>query len=184
MQFNLFLVLGLAASAIAAPVQLETRDTAVIDASVRRISNALTRLDSAFKSRRPGGDVREAEKSTDNFLVLHREVVEELRFGSREVRRGPNVNAFEALQLYQRVDGVTKLLQSVVDGWKDSKRIVVTAGKKNVVLDELLTASEASQQFAEAIIQKLPLLEQGAGQTFKQQHFRILETAITEYKKK
>jgi hypothetical protein len=182
MRLTIIPFLCLLGSVIAIPIELAPRDSSVIERSLKRVLNSMTKLDNGMKQRRSGGDTREAQKETNGLVQLGKDLVEELRLGSREVRRGPAVNSFEAIALLQGIDNLTRVLQSITNGWIDSKRMVLAAGSKATVLNLLLDASEGSTVFSDAIISKLPLLEQTLGQQFKTTFTMIIEMAIKEYR--
>jgi hypothetical protein len=183
MRFTLIPLVCLIGSVVAAPLKHTARDLAVIDGSLRRIGISLSRLENGMKSRRPGGDSIEAERETNGLLSLNRSVVDEVRLGSRDIRRGPGVNVVEATALASSIGGLIKQTQRVMDGWIDSKRMVVVAGKRNIVLDELLSHSDAVAVLADAIIFKLPGTNQGLGQQFKVAINKVIESAISAYKR-
>jgi hypothetical protein len=117
------------------------------------------------------------------LIARNHDLIEDLRFGSREIRHGPSVNSYEALLLMQSVGSITQGLQSAVNGWIDSKRLIVAAGRKAVVLDELIAAEEASDVFSDAMIAKLPVLNQPLAQQFKANVNRIIGLAVADYKR-
>src|ERR1700712_2075210 len=107
MRFSILPLVCLLGSVIATPLQLSPRDSSVIESSLKRVLGSMTKLDNGMKKRKSGGDSREAQKETNALVSLGRDLIEELRFGSREVRRGPAVNSFEAIALLQGIDTLT-----------------------------------------------------------------------------
>lgn len=182
MRFSLVAITCLVGSTIASPVSLESRDVTVIDASFKRITNSLNKLTAGFNQRASGGDSKKAEQETNKLLNLAQTSLEECRFSAREIRRGPNVNAFEAVGLLNMVNSLTSQIRTVVDGWVDAKRMVQAGGKKAAVLNALLDASEATTNLGDAIISKLPVLDRPLAQQFQSAFVRVYETAITDYK--
>lgn len=190
MRFTFFSVACILGSAIAAPI--ETAETAVTATSdIKLVANYFARLtttlgsiDSAMRSRPSGGDTAEAQRQTDNLLSLTNKAIEELRLGSRDIRRDqPTIGSLEGMTLMTPLNNLSTQLQRVADGWTSSKDMVVAAGKKSAVLNTMLDASEATIVFSDAIIQKIPLVEQYIGQGYKTQFMNIIEKTIQIYKK-
>jgi hypothetical protein len=183
MRFNVFIVLGLASSAIASPLPPSKRDSRVIDASIKRVTNSLQRLVLEFKQRKPSSTAQDMDRIATALISRNRDLIQDLRFGSREIRRGPSATSYEALLLMQSAASITQGLQGAVNGWIDAKRVIVMAGRKAAVLDELIAAEEASDVFSDAMIAKLPVLNQPLAQQFKTNVNRIIDLAVADYKR-
>jgi hypothetical protein len=183
MHFKFFSVTCLLGSVIALPVQLTTRDLSVIDAALRRVSDSMTRLNTAISTVPPFKDANEADYQINTILSFSKGLIEELQFGAANIRRGPTVNTIEAISLPAKVDSLGRLLQSVVSGVIKIKSRAVAAGRKPWVLEELINASAAMGSFFDAVLGKLAPLEQVLTAATKQQFLRTLDSAILEYRR-
>jgi hypothetical protein len=183
MRLTLLPVACLLGSAIAAPLDLVERDTAVIERAIARVTRSTTRLDQALRSLPRGGSTQEADRYTNDLLAMGREVIEDLHLGSREIRRGPMVSPMENVKILDSVDALTKWLQSAMSGWVNAKTMVVAAGRKATVLDHLMSTSEAAASFGEVWVSKLPVTYKALAVLVKDRHQVIIEVAVREYRK-
>jgi hypothetical protein len=179
MRFCYFPTLLFAATSL---VQLVTADLSRVELSLKRISAALTDLDAGIKNIPGGGDTSEAQRQTSNLLSVARVAIDELRLGAREIRRGPNVGAWEGLTLLPSLNSLSTQLDSSSKGWVYAKPMVRAAGMTQTVLELLMDASEATLVFSDTIIGKLPYIEQPLGTTYKNQFVAIIEKSVAEYK--
>jgi hypothetical protein len=181
MRFTFLSVACLLGSAIAAPVpvDLAPASTAVVDNALRSVANALGALDNAMRSRPPGGSAEEASRITDYLLGLSNNAISQLRNGANDVRsRQANLGAWEGLTLVPTLTSMTAQLQSVMNGWTDSKAMVIAAGRYDQALSVLYEAADRTNIFADSIINKLPWGEQTLGGTYKSQFTRIFDNTI------
>jgi hypothetical protein len=136
-----------------------------------------------MKSRKSGGDSYEAQSETNRLILLTNNVLQELWYGERDIKRGPSVNAVETVILIQSVNNLTNMVKIAANGWIDSKRMVVAGGKKFEVLELLLNASQGTSNYCDAIISKLPAFDQPLAVSWKTPLISLIESAISEYKR-
>jgi hypothetical protein len=183
MRIHTLPVICLLACAIASPIQLVTRDARVIVQSLEGISRTLSKLEYGMSRVPSGGSIEEARKITDYLLGLQSEYIEDLRRGQREIRRAPMAAAGDIPRLISLVDEVGNRLQPCMIGWIKSKTMVVAARQKDIVLERLLTTSDAMLVFSEAAISKLPPPTQGIASMLKNQHGIYIENAVSAYRR-
>jgi hypothetical protein len=175
-------VLLLLGNVIALSLPLVPRDASVITASLKRVITSLTELENGMKQRRQGGTMDEAVLETNGLIRLGRGVVEELRFGSREIdQKSQTLNIIEATSLYVSIDNLTTVLRNDMNGWIDSKKMVVAAGKTNEVLNLLRDASSASRAYSDSIQKRLGSWEQPVAQLTKGEFQQIIDKAVAAY---
>jgi hypothetical protein len=187
MRFTFLSVACLLGSAITAPIPVEqaASSTAVVDSALRGVANALRDLDSAMRSRPPGGSAEEASRITDYLLNLSNNAIIQLRNGANDVRsRQANLGALEGLSLTPTLNTMTSQLQNVMSGWTDSKAMVIAAGKYDVTLSTLYEAADRTVIFADSIINKLPWGEQTLGGTYKTQFTKIFDNTIKVWQRR
>jgi hypothetical protein len=183
MRFNIISAVCLVGSVIATPIELTTQDISVVDAAMRRVSSTMQNLDIALRRLGPYKDAGEADAQITWVLPYAQGLIDDLRFGSREIRRGPTVNTAEALSLPQKTDTMFKQLQSVITGVRSARPIAIAAGKKLWVLDTLMNGSDAMREFFDAIISKLGPVEAGLSLGTKQQFLRAFDAVVQEYRR-
>jgi hypothetical protein len=177
------LLLTSAATATAEPTNLAPNDLSVFDRSLSRVSNALSSFDNALRTIPAFRDAADADFQVNTLLTYSGAVINELRNGAQDIRRGPNINTLEAISLPVKVDSLQRQLQSVITGVVRIKNRAVAAGKKLWVLDELQQASAATAGFFDATLTRLGPLEQSLTLSTKQQFLRIIDAAILEYRR-
>jgi gas vesicle protein len=181
MHLSSILVAVLIGGAIAAPTQLIERDSSVADAAFKRILKSMTKLDDAMKKRPRDGDEADARKISNNFIELAKEGMDEVRFSTREVRRGPAISQSEAIKLALAIPAIGDTFKSITKGWIDSKDMIVLAGLKKQIKALLVEGSEGLIGFTEAVITKLPKIDQKMAQLMKTAFVDVLEPAISTY---
>jgi hypothetical protein len=183
MHFGFLLLLSPLGISLASPIGLEARDVSVFHKSLDRIVATLSRLDVALKSVPSGGSSDQARIIATDLIRLDRNYVEELRLGSRDIRRSAFVPMTESVKLTESLEKFRARLGSTMTGWVNAKNMVTAAGKKAEVLDTLLTTSEATASFHEASITKLSGPLHQAVTRSKTFQAGIIETAIMAYKR-
>jgi hypothetical protein len=172
----------LLSSAIAAPIETAAQSTAVVDNALRSVANSLTRLDQAMKSRPYGGSVEEAAQITDTLLQLSNVVISDLRNGANDIRsRQATLGTLEGLSLVPSLTSMASNVQSVMNGWADSKKMVVAGGRYDIAVQTLFEAQDRTSIFADAIIAKVPWGEQTLAGTYKTQFTNIIMGCIKVY---
>jgi hypothetical protein len=166
---------------LTAPIQSTALDATAADAAFKRISNSMAKLAATMKSRPDGGSEEQAQQITNKYIELAKEGLEDVRFSTREVRRGPSITQTETLKLAMAIDPIGNTFKSITKGWIDSKEMIVAAGAKKQVKSLLVEGSEGLIGFTEAVISKLPKIDQRLAQVLKNQFVDVLEPAITAY---
>jgi len=146
------------------------------------LSSDIKRLDNDLKAVRP--KQAEPKGQINNLLADDWEITNELKLSAQEIRRAASITAVESVTMITSVRKLSPLTQSVVDGWIDAKPMVKNAGRTRDVLNALLNASDAMAEFSDAIVSRLPKLEQALGTAYKSQMSSIVDGAIDEYRKR
>lgn len=176
--FSLAFLIG---SVLTAPTRSTALDSTIAEAAFKRISSAMAKLDTAMKSRPTGGTQEEAREMTDKFISLAKEGLDEVRFSTREVRRGPSITQAETLKLSMAIDPIGNTFKSIAKGWISSMEMIIVAGAKRQVGTLLIEGSEGLIGFIDALIGKLPKIDQWLAQSLKNQFVDVLEPAIAAY---
>jgi hypothetical protein len=174
----LFCLLG---SAISLPIDLAP-NVVPAEAYFPKLVTTLSRLENALKTIPPGGSLEEAAGRTNDLVRTQAEYSNTLRDAARDVRRGQNMVPTDGMRMISSIQQVGKLLQSTSTGWVHAKEMVVAAGKRNDVYQELINASDATSIFGDAFVAKMPPAVQSRGKSFSKDCTSYLEAAIKAYK--
>ncbi|KAF2432045.1 hypothetical protein EJ08DRAFT_648431 [Tothia fuscella] len=180
---TLFAAVCLVGSVVAAPVELASRDSRVIDAALKRVSAAMKKLSDEMKVQapwRPKGGA-DPNKQTITLLALDWEIGEELRYQTDLISRGPNVNIVEATALTNQLNAILPSAQSITDGWNELKPMIKAANKRNDVYQQLKKDSIATKGFSDAMQSKMPYIAQPIGSLYKGSLVSIVETAVADF---
>ena len=180
MRFFLLPALCLVGSAIASTVV--PQDTSVIERYVASLTRSLGLLDDAFRQIPPAGDPALALQITEYLIKTQAEYVETLRVGSRDIRFGPSAVQGEMTRLKNLINAEGKVAQAVMTAWIRQKDMVVAAGKREAVLDQLVQAADGAVVFSEVVNLKLPKSSSRDGATFKVQFGGNIEMTINAYR--
>jgi len=180
MRFFLLPALCLVGSAIASATA--TQDTSVIERFVASLTRTLGLLDDAFRQIPPTGDPALALQITEYLIKTQADYVEALRVGSREVRFGPSVTQQEISRLKNLINAEGKVSQAVFSAWARQKDMVVAAGKREAVLEQLIQASDGAIVFSEVVSLKLPKSSSRDAAAFKVQFSGNIEATIDVYR--
>jgi hypothetical protein len=179
MQLSLLPIVCLFASnVIAAPVESTTTDLKDINLATQHVTDALKRLDAAFNSINPRDD---AGRTLNELLNIDKFLQSEIITGTGVVKRAPNVGAVEAVSLIANFQTITDLVGKTTDGWYNARAMVKKAGKRDAVYRELKDTSDASLQFSDAVISKLPYLYQPVATLAKNRNTALIKGALEEY---
>jgi hypothetical protein len=165
-------------SVFAAPATETAADLRDITLATSHITDALKRLDAAFNSISPRDD---AGRVINELLNIEKFIESETLTGVGVIKRAPNVGAVEALQLITIITTITDLVAKTSDGWYDARNVVKRAGKRDAVYRQLKAAADASTQFSDAMISKLPVLYQPAGILAKNRNANLIKGALEEF---
>jgi hypothetical protein len=186
MQFGLLTLIVLIASVAALPFErtLATRrDTSVIDVYLTRMSADLQVLKLDLRGLPSGGSREIANQRALNLLDELKKLGRTMEAGINAVRGGPSVTALETIGLTGSVTSMSSLVSDVTAGFntENTKRMIWFAGKKeaqNSFAQELARNSKAYSNFANALISKLPVLEQGLAGILKSGVGALVEPAV------
>lgn len=180
---KVFATLCVVGSALAAPVDLETRDARVIEAALKRVSTVMKDLDREMKVMAPWNKRSGADpvKQTVKLLALDWEIGAELRASTKPVASSPSVSLIESTGLVTQINGVSTIAQSIVDGWNELKPMIKAAKKENDVYQQLKKDSIATKEFSEAMNSRMPYIAQPIGSAFKNSLVNIVETAVADF---
>jgi hypothetical protein len=199
MHFGFFSVALLFGSVIASPVEtqlhakntlvtdeknLRTRDTSVIDRYIKRMTDQLTYLKNTIRSLPSGGTQDDANRGAMQLLDLHKRLNNDMRDGAREIRKGPSVNAIEAVVLLTGINSFSNLISDVVLSMtsENVKRMIWTAGKQDAqkrFYSELVAAQDACIAISDAMMGKMPLIDLAAANIIKNSFVSLLEPAVS-----
>jgi hypothetical protein len=178
--FNILLFFFVFNTTSSLPIELGSQ-VVPAEAILPKIVSALTKLDSALKSIPNGGSFEEAEGRATELIRLQMEYTNIMRDGSRDVRRGQNMLPPDGMRMIQTIYQVGSLLQSTTSGWVRAKAMVVAAEKRPSAYQGLLTASDATAQFTDTFVSKMPAAVQSRGKSFAKECIGYLEAAIKAY---
>jgi hypothetical protein len=164
--------------------QIITRDTSVIDKYIKKVSDDLENIKTTIRALPSGGTQEDANYHALRLLDKYKALNNDIRNGARDIRRGPSVNVIETAILLTGVNSFASLITDAVNAimTENAKRMIWTAGKQDAqqrFFIELENASEACTNFGDALVSKLPLLEQGVASLFKTAFVNLIEPAVT-----
>jgi hypothetical protein len=182
-----FLPLGLLIGSVAAyPTATPTvtrRDTSAIDNSLSRISANLQTLKYTIKTLPSGGSWEAANQKAQTLLDQLRTLDRTLESAVTAVKKGPTVGALEAVYVAAEVSTMSNLVSDVTTGFntENTKKMIWYAGKKEAqsqFAQELARNSKVHDQFAAAIISKLPAMNQGLAGGIKSAFGALIQPAV------
>lgn len=168
-------------SVLASPLDLAAQNARIIDSAVKNIQASLKGLSLAIKSLDPAlrGDIVRQEQNIERRA---QDVTQVMQEGTRNVRRGPNVDPREAAALVPVIEGLTITTQETVNTWIGAKRTIVKSGGKDAVLRILRTQELAADEFTDAMLSKMPEIIKYAGRAYGQRTKTIMEAAVRDYR--
>jgi hypothetical protein len=185
MHLGIFSVALLCSSVFALPIdkQLASRDLTVIDKYFKSISSDLNMIKSTIKGLPNGGSESIANIHAKRLLDQYTQLNHDIKEGSLAVKKGPGVFTLELVPLTTSLTSFSSLTTDVVNGMmsENTKRMIWTAGKKQAqdrFAQELANASGTVTSFGDAIISKLPILEQGIANWAKSIFLGIMEPSV------
>jgi hypothetical protein len=164
--------------------QLKTRDTQVIDRYIKKISDDLVVIKNTIRGLPSGGTQEEANDHALRLLDQYQKLNKDIRDGSRDIRRGPSVTYIETALLLTGVNSFATLITEAVNAimTENAKRMIWTAGKQDAqkrFYTELVSASEGCTNFGDAMVSRIPGLDQGVATIFKNAFINLIEPAVT-----
>jgi hypothetical protein len=182
-----FLTLSVLLGSVAAlPITtpyLARRDTSVIDRYLARMSSDLQVLKSSLNALPKGGSQEVANQKALTLLEQLKSLGRTMETGTTAVRSGPSVLALETLGLTTRATSMSNLINDVTTGFnsENTKKMIWFAGKREAqyqFADQLSRNSRANRNFATALIERLPMLEQGLAGVLKTALGALVEPAV------
>jgi hypothetical protein len=162
---------------------LESASAPPIEDAIRGAGRAFEALDNYMQNIRRDLN-RDAGQKIETAINLQRKVVDELRRGGRDVRRGNTINGQEQIKLRDWMQALTALYKRTTEEWISLKQTVVATGHRNNVLTTLLDLSEATLNFAEAAQSKIvSLIGPQAVTPTKNIQIAYVENAILSYRR-
>jgi ribulose kinase len=150
MQLSAILSLALAASVSAVPI---AQDLPTILSSIGAISTALTTFDTAVKGLTETTNVATATVELNSKSAA---ILAALKDGTTKVSGTTPVTLTEAIQLASKSSELSKGANGVVDTLIAKKAIFEKAGQSATVLKQLQDQLAATNDFAKALVSKLP----------------------------
>jgi hypothetical protein len=147
-----------------------------------RLVSVLGRMDSALKVIPAGGSFEEASGRTNDLINMQMEYENILHSGAAAVRAGQGMLPPDGMRMIPTLQEIKRLLDSASTGWIRAKQMVVAAGKKNEVYQQLIMASDSTSIFGDAFVAKMPPAAQTVGKSFSKACKGYLEGAIKVYK--
>jgi hypothetical protein len=147
MQFNILLLcLYLTEVAISIPYRLTTRQVTsgvtTLEDSFRGAGTALESLENELKTWRIGTSASDITHA----VQTQQRVIDELRLGSREIRRGGTISLAQSVSHLNWVNTFSNIMGSTMSAWISLKNVVTAARQQPTVLSSLLDLSEARPQ--------------------------------------
>jgi hypothetical protein len=184
MRFTILPILAVSviSNVLAAPTVLAGRDTSVIENGMKRVTTSLRQLAVEIRilnPNRPQDLILKQEAAIDSMAD---EVVRVLQDETRNIKtRAATVGAVEVLRLTEGINAVQAATKEVTDAWVEAKPTVLRLNGKQNVQNILKKSHAASDEFIEAIISKLPMLDRVLGQVAGQRSKEMLHHALTAY---
>jgi hypothetical protein len=150
MQIIALLSIALAATATAAPI---VQDLPTILNSITAISSALTAFDTSIKGLTETTNVATA---TVDLNAKSAAILTALKDGTTKISAGTPVSLTEAIQLASKSAELSKGANAVVDALISKKPIFDKAGQSATVLSQMQDQLTATNDFAKALVSKLP----------------------------
>jgi hypothetical protein len=169
-------------SSIAAPTSLVTRDTAMIEISIRSVQTSLQNLATLIK----GLDSHVGPKLNEHIsMITHHgeELSSVTRRSTNDIQKAPNIGLTEAPGLLPSVQGLLDATSKSVDAWIASKNTILKSGGKDAVRHILENQKVDSQNFQKALVDKLPYaIGLTLGQSYATSVVKNIERGITAFK--
>jgi hypothetical protein len=172
--------------AVASPItspDLARRDTSVADAYLAKISADLLVLKATLNGLPRGGNQDVANQKALTLLDQLRTLGRTMETATSAVRGGPSIFVMESIGLTGKTNSMSSLVRDVTAGFntENTKHMIWYAGKREAqyqFADELSRISRAYGNFAGAMIEKLPVLEQGIAGVFKSALGALIDPAV------
>jgi hypothetical protein len=184
MRFTILPILAasIVSNVLAAPVTLATRDTSIIEQSMKKVTSSLRQLAveiHLLNANRPQDLIIKQEAAIEGKAA---EVIRTLQEEGRTIKaRSAVVGSVEAIKLIDGINTLQAATKEVTDAWVEAKPTVLRLNGKQNVLSILQRSNVASEEFIDAIISKLPMLDKALGQMTGQKSKDMLHRAMAAY---
>jgi hypothetical protein len=163
--------------------QLATRDTSVIERAHKALTSDLNMIKSTIRGLPSGGSESIANMHSRRLLDQYVQLNNDIRDGAYNIRKGPSVGQVETLMLSTTIGAFTTLISEVTTGMtsENTKRMIWTAGQRAAqdrFAQELATSSAAVTMYGDAIISRLPVIDQLVANTFKSAFLNLVEPGV------
>jgi len=175
MQITALLSIALAATATATPI---FQDLPTILSSITAISSALTTFDTAIKGLTETTNVATA---TVELNAKSGAILTALKEGTTKIAASTPVSLTEAIQLASKSAELSKGANAVVDALISKKPIFDKAGQSATVLKQMQDQLVATNDFAKALVSKLPAAVASVGNAQAKQASDGLARGITAF---
>jgi hypothetical protein len=179
--FNFLPLVCLVGVAFSSPIELAT-EAVPAEAYFPRLVSILSRIDSSLKTNPSGGSFEEASRRTNELGMMQAEFKNILLEAKDAVQRGQNMLPPDGMRMMSSIQEVRRLIESTSSGWVRAKPMVVAAGKRTDVYQELIRSSDATTLFGDAFVAKMPPAVQSRGKSFSKDCKGFLEKAILAYR--
>jgi hypothetical protein len=175
MRFGLFSIAFLLGSAVARPtaLQLDRRDTTVIEAHLKKLTADLTILKNTLKTLPTGGDKAAADREAKKLLSQLVDHNRDQRDGAVGIKRTQPMKMGEDGRVVSEINALSNLMHDVLGGFatENTKKMIWTAGKRDAqqrFASELKVSADGARELSDIMISKLSSsVLTLAGQSFK-----------------
>jgi len=177
MRLSILPALFLLGGVIASPVDLASRDTLVIENSIRSIKASLENLAAEVST------LKDARDSAHISMISHHgdELSTQMKNSARDIRAGPNVELREANKLISPIQLLTDQTQRTMTAWINKKDVIINSGGQKPVLRILKQQEIDADDLTKAMADKLPEVSRYIGQQYSQRVHSSFEMAIRAY---
>jgi hypothetical protein len=185
MRFSILSTLYLVSVAIAAPVQKQKQDKDVIKRNMKIIADSVRSLDSTLSAKpKAKADPRDVEDFFARALKAHGIASDDMRIGAEEIRRAPDLNAFDATTIIAgSFNPLDVFLNRIINNWISVKRDAEFIGAKDDVRRILEESRYQSNTFYDVLIGKFPVSMSSSAKNSRSRTDTLLLKAISEYRR-
>jgi hypothetical protein len=175
MRFNFLSAICLVGCTISVSADLSVLQKTVQDEAFahRDLENAFRNLES-----RP----YDPYTAADQVIYYHRRLVDVVRRGAGNIRRGPSITAIESMSISGITDGVIGMLQGNMNAFIADKTFFASARKMDEVYRTLQDSVEAHTEYSDALTSRLPRYEAGMPKISSQRWITMIQSAVFAYK--
>jgi hypothetical protein len=176
------LVGTLISNALATPVTLAQRDTNVLEQSMKRVTMSLKNLVIEIHSLNAYRNQEDITRQEQKIDAKANEVIKILQDEKNTIKsRSPVVGTLEALKLTDGINNLQSATKLVTDAWIDARPTVIRLNGKSNVLSILKRSEVATNDFCDAMVSKLPVLDKAVGQLTALKAKDMIHRAVEAY---